>query len=288
MRRFVIRITTLLLISIVVAISFSNEVSCASPISNLTDSYIEIEDFSKDYVQVYLVLREETSSNDTRQRSTNWFVPSRDSSIAYPFGRADPDWKLIGTNNVTTWRWELRKLLYLNWRPNFEPFLIFPCESFSTSFYLATNGTWYTVFGGIIEVRNFVISHLNVESVDYSEINWTFEGCPNLIKIDIGVSHSFDYKMEILLLYLVIIVTIVASAMLVKKREAVDSRIFVQISLGLLVFSPVLFFSFRGSLAPAWITLFDFFCFIPAFVCGSGLLWKIRSFSRKLAKEKPQ
>ena len=240
---------------------------------------IGIQDFSKGVAKLFLVLDEETGSPDFQERSTTWLVIRQfNVTTAIPLGRADPDWKLVGTNNITIWHWKLEKTFYLQYQTNGNPFFIFPSEVFTVSLYLATNlSRW---FSSTTDIPNFSVA-IAQQQVDYDQFfldfGWSFqpEGCPYFLKIDVSVFHDHEYQIVVAMLYIILCIVIATAPLLFWKRSEIKSSDFLRISSSLLIFAPVFFFTFRNSIAPSYLTTFDAFCFIAAIIHGSLLLGKI-------------
>lgn len=248
--------------------------------------YIEVQDIdlSKGVAKLLFVFDEETGSADFRDRSMSWIVINRSDQfgggiIAYPIGRADPDWRLIGTNNMTTWHWRLEKTFQLEYETNGDRFLLFPFEVFAVSFYIATNES--RSFGVGIDIPNFSVS-VDQQRVDYNQSSWTFqaEGCPDLLKIDLFVFHGQEYKAIVISLFIVLSIVIGAGVLLLKKRNDIQDSDFFRISSSLLIFAPVFFLTFRNSIAPFYLTIFDTVCFVAGIMHGSLLAGKLATISR--------
>jgi len=252
----------------------------------LGDGYIEVQDIdlSKGVAKLLLVFDEETGSADFRDRSTSWLVINQTDQfggdiIAYPIGRADPNWRLIGTNNITIWHWKLEKTFQLEYETNGDRFLLFPFEVFAVSFYIATNES--RSFDAGIDIPNFSVS-IDQQRVDYNQSSWNFqaEGCPDLLKMDLLVFHSQEYKAIAILLFIVLLIVIVVGILLFKKRNDIQDSDFFRISSSLMIFVPVFFFTFRNSIAPFYLTIFDTICFVAGIMHGSLLAGKLATISR--------
>jgi hypothetical protein len=276
-----------LLNTLIIAVFLSDKVQSATGVGN---AHIEVQDldFSEGVAKLLVVFEEETGSDDFRERSTSWLVIEQLNTghgiIAFPIGRADPDWKCVGTNNVTLWHWRLEKTFHLRYQTNGNPSLIFPFELFKATFYVATNiSRWFTAS---IDVPNFSIS-VNEQYADYNQSSWTFqpEGCPYFLKFDLYILHSLEYRVITMMLYIVLSIVITIAVFLTKKRDDIPSSDFFRISSSLLIFLPVFFFTFRNSMAPQYLTTFDMFCFFGAIIYGSLLLWKLIRFRSEESEE---
>jgi len=252
-------------------------------ISRLGSGVVEIQDLdlSEETAKILLVLDEETGSSEFRERSTSWVVINQSYGItAIPIGRADPDWKLFGTNNVTIWHWKLEKTLSLPYQTNGRPFFQFPDEIFTITFYVATNLS--RRFIASVDIPNFSVL-INQKNVDYNQSTWMFElqGCPYFMKVDVFVFHNQEYRIVILMLYIVLFIILATGGLLLWKRNHLDHSDFFRISSSLLIFAPVFFFTFRNSIAPPYLTTVDVICFITAIMHGSLLLGKLATRSRR-------
>jgi len=281
-QKTVVLITFCLLSPLIIEASLPHRVQSASRFGN---GYMEIQDLSKGVAKLLLVLDEETGSPDFHERSTSWLVIERFNVIsATPIGRADPDWKLVGTNNITIWHWKLERTFYLQYQNNGNPFFMFPGEVFTVSFYIATNLS--RRFSAIIDIPNFSIA-IAQQQVDYDQflldVGWSFqaEGCPYFLKIDISVFHDHEYQIVIAMLYIILGIIIATAPLLFWKRSDIKPSDFFRISSSLLIFAPVFFFTFRNSIAPSYRTTFDAFCFIAAIMHGLLLLGKIATGSKE-------
>lgn len=240
-------------------------------------SYIEIQDLSGDHgvAKLLFVFEEETGSVDFRERSTNWLVIEQfNYTIGIPIGRADPDWKLVGTNNVTVWHWRLEKTFYLQYQDNGDPGVMFPGEVFTVSFYIATNlSRWFIAS---TDIPNFSVS-IDQQQVDYNQSSWTFQpqGCPYFLKIDLSVFHTVEYQFVVYMFYIVLIILILTAILLFIRRNDIQRSSFFRISSSIFIFSPVFLFTFRNSFAPNYLTRFDALCSIVIIIYGVLLLWRI-------------
>ena len=245
---------------------------CATGVGS---GHIEVLDLDAKSAKLLFVFDEEMGSDDFRERSTSWLVIEQFGAVTeVPIGRADPDWKLVGTNNITIWHWKLEKTFHLQYQTNGIPGIVFPCEVFTVTFYVATNlSRW---FSSSIDVPNFSVS-VETQYVDYNQSSWTFqpEGCPYFLRVDLHVFHAFEYKVIALMLFILLFIVIAAAFFLIKKRREIGSSDLFRVSSSLLVFLPVFFFTFRNSMAPKYLTTFDGLCFFGAIIYGSVLLWKL-------------
>lgn len=234
---------------------------------------IESLDLSADVAKVVFVLDEETDSSDFHDRSTTWIIAEQYGiNVSIPIGRADPDWVMIGTNNVTLWHWKLEKTVYMKYQSDVNQFFVFPFDSFTIDFYVASNiSRWFTAS---TDIPSFSAS-LDQHGVNYNQTSFRYtpEGCPELDRISISISHSSEYRIIICMLYATLIIIIAIAFVLPAKMGDIDSNFFA-ISSTILVFVPVLFFAFRD-IAPPYLTLFDTVCLGSAIIYGGLILGKL-------------
>jgi hypothetical protein len=234
---------------------------------------VESLDLSAGVAKLIFVFDEETGSDDFHERSTSWLIMRQYGiNLSIPIGRADPDWELVGTNNLTIWHWRLEKTFDLEYQTSeLYPF-IFPREVFTVNFYIATNiSRWFSVS---VDIPSFSAS-INQQYEDYNQSSCPYkpEGCPELKRINISVFHNSEYQTIIFMLYSIIFILIAIAIFLFKKRNVIEADFFT-ISSTLLVFVPVLFFAFRD-IAPPYLTLFDGLCLVVTIIYGCLILGKL-------------
>ena len=223
-----------------------------------------------------LVFDEETGSNDFHERSTTWILwYEQNTTSGIPIGRADPDWQLVGTNNVTSWHWRLEKSLDLGYT-TFYPTFSFPFENFAIHFYIASDIT--RSFSVESEIPNLSATITQV-SVNYNQTSLTSqpEECPYLMEVTIQVLHDSGYIFIMLLLYALVLVFFGMSILLFNRRNAIGLSNYVTVSSGILVFLPVFYLTFRESLAPNYLTLLDGVFFISMFFYAVFLIGELLS-----------
>jgi len=245
---------------------------------------IESLDLSAGVAKVVFVLDEETGSSDFHDRSTSWIsFKQYGSNVSIPIGRADPDWVIIGTNNVTLWHWKLEKTVYMEYQNDVNQFFEFPFESFVIDFYVASNiSRW---FAASTDVPSFSAStDQHRENYNQSSFPYQPEGCPELERISISLSHNSEYRIIVCMLYAALVIIIAIAFVLPAKMGDIDSNFFA-ISSTILVFVPVFFFAFRD-IAPPYLTLFDMVCLGSAIIYGCLILGKL--IFRKQPKPRSQ
>jgi len=243
---------------------------------------VESLDVTAHIAKLVFVFDEETGSDDFHERSTSWVIFKQYGfNVSIPIGRADPDWMMIGTNNATIWHWKLEKTLYVEYQGVINQFWVFPCECFTIDFYVASNiSRWFSASAGISSFSASIDQH--GEAYNQSWCPYQPEGCPELSRISISISHNSEYRIVAGMLYAILIIIIAIAAILPAKMGDNDSDFFT-ISSTILVFVPVLFFAFRD-IAPPYLTLFDAVCLTSAIIYGGLILGKL--IYRKQPKSK--
>jgi hypothetical protein len=234
---------------------------------------VETLEDSAHVAKLAFVFDEETRSNDFHERSTSWIIFKQyGSNVSIPIGRADPDWLMIGTNNVTIWHWKLEKTLPMEYQSHGNQFFSFPFESFSVDFYVASNiSRQFSVSTSISSFSASVNQH--DENYNQSSCPYQPEGCSILTHISVSLSHNSEYQIIVGMLYTIEFIIIAIAVVLLMKMGDVDLNFFT-ISSTILVFVPVLFFAFRD-IAPSYLTLFDAVCLGSAIFYGSLILGKL-------------
>jgi amino acid transporter len=75
--------------------------------------------------------------------------------------------------------------------------------------------------------------------------------------LTISVHHTTDFVVFILVLYFMLFLISLVMLRLIRRRDSVDQRMHFESRLSILLFLPVLLFTYRTSYAPPWVTLFD-------------------------------
>lgn len=229
--------------------------------NTLGSGSIEIQEIKEGTVKLHFVFDEKTTSSNFQDRSTNWLVIHQyNMTTAIPIGRADPDWTLIGTNNVTSWHWQLEKTYYLEHQNNGNHLVNFPNEEFKVTFYIATN--FSRSFHVESNVPNFS-TQSKTQEVDFEkfliETGWSFEaeGCPIFLELEISIFHNLEYKIIIGMLYTIAIIILALCVLLVIKKDHLINSDFLRVASSILLFAPTFLFTFRNSVAPPYLTSFD-------------------------------
>jgi len=231
---------------------------------------IQSLDYSIGSIKTLFVFDEEPRSDDFRERSTSWLIIA---AYEFPIGRADPDWQLIGKNNVTLWHYRLEKTFDLQCDSAY-PNLAYPFESFTIHFYIASNIT--RSFSISNEIPNFSAA-ITQEWVQYNQTSLLFqpEGCPNLLEVTIRVFHDYEYMIIASILYVLLGIIFVLGFLLSVRKKALGLSNYLMVSSSILIFLPVFFFAFRGSLAPKYLTGIDWLSLLSMFVYGAFLLKEV-------------
>jgi hypothetical protein len=178
---------------------------------------IESLDVSAHVAKLVFVLDEETGSSDFHERSTSWIIFKQYGiNVSIPIGRADPDWVMIGTNNVTIWHWKLEKTLYIEYQSDVNQFFAFPFERFAIDFHVASNiSRWLSASTDISSFSASIDQH--DENYNQSSCPYQPEGCPELMRISISISHNSEYRIVVGMLYAILFIIIAIAVVLPAK-----------------------------------------------------------------------
>ena len=226
-------------------------------------------------IQALFIFDETTSSDSFIERSTTWItiLTPRNTTEGRIIGRADPDWQLVGTNNVTIWHWMLQKSYDLESKSSY-PNVFFPFEKFTIVFYVATNST--RQFSVTSEIPQFSVA-ITQRSVNYTEAPFVDqpEGCPYLQEIIIDIFHDIEYQSVAMILYALMVIILAMAILLWKRKETLGSSNYLMILLTILIFLPVFFFTLRNSIAPSYLTVPDWLCLTSMLVYGVLLIYEV-------------
>jgi len=252
-----------------------------------------IRSFSKQRVQFDLDFRVKLPTQDKRNLPDILYYFENDMGFLFT-GKSDPHW-VLESNSTDESIWSLHTSYSRNWTVyDWDPCFQYPCEAIKFIFYLATNCTNVNNYVIVVQspATNFEVTRSRQE-IDPNDI-----GNPKVrdafkpyltYKIMVALYHSFDYKVLIGMMYIVMALFLVAWFIMLGQRRA-DEPQFVQTCLGVLVFLPIFLFIFRTALAPPWITLVDLALIILTIVWGVllvfGLLKKgFIPFLKNIAKQ---
>jgi hypothetical protein len=271
------RITFLILLSAMFLILVGLSTPRANSVSVVSWSgiiRIQSIDYSGGVAKTVFVLDDWTGSSDIHERSTTWILESApNDTYGIPIGLADPDWQLVGTNNITLWHWKLEKSFDLQCS-SFYSNLKFPFEDFTIHFYVASNITrWFSVAS---EIPNFSAT-ITLQVVRYNQTSLLFkpEGCPSLQEVTIHVFHDLNYEFIVSILYALLAIIFLMGCLLPFRRAALGLSNYLVLSSSILIFLPIFFLTFRGSLAPTYLTVPDGLCLLSMFVYGLSLFIEV-------------
>ncbi len=235
-------------------------------------------DTSSGMVLLHFVFDEQTGSDDYRDRSMSWIIWEYGKSggfVSTPIGPADPDWKLIGTNNDTSWKWRLEKTLWANYHHSG----FFPLEQFKVSFYVCSNESRGFEVRSLIPNSFPSIFQTGVvpEEVPHS---FKFEGVPEQIRVDISFGPDSISSLIGVMLYVLFGVLIVLWGVLFQRRRSTKLEHSIMITSSVLVFLPILVFTFRTSIAPKYLMPIDILGFSVMLVFGILLIYEFYAKTR--------
>ena len=250
------------------------EVQSNSPF-RIVDGAVEIQDLDtySGMMKLHIVFDEETSSDNFRDRSTSWLIWQYGSGFtAIPIGCADPDWKLAGTNNNTSWKWSLEKTI---WAVYQQDGFGFPFETFKVSFYVCSNET--RGFGVRSDIPNSYPAIYQTGIIPKAlPNNFRFlDGTPEQIRVDISLTPDITSFWIAVMLYVLLVILLVLGFVLFLNTNKIELSNSVTITSGVLVFLPILIFAFRTSIAPKYLTPIDFLGFLAMLFFGFLLIFEV-------------
>jgi len=226
--------------------------------SDLRASSIEVISVAKNSVSIniHFVAELATGNPDLRPSMFYYFEGQEG---AYVIGNYDPGWRLLETNNKTIWRWALSKTHIVSWTAD-QSFsdLSFPFERPGLVLFLVSNSTPVN-FSPLSTVANFDVQ-VTTTSIGYDSLPFktdAFQSFEHYYRIEITAYHNTEYIVLVLFLDIGLISVAGVACVLWRRREVTSTQDSNQIWLGLLLFSPIFFLTFRSSLAPPWITNLD-------------------------------
>ena len=226
--------------------------------SDLSRSSIEVISVTNESVSISMLFVAELSTGNPNLRPSMFYYFGNQSG-AYVIGNYDPRWRLLETNNITIWRWSLSESHTVKWTAGQSlAGLSFPFEILSLDLFLVSNSTSanFSVFS---RVPNFDVQSRPKE-IGYDELPFkdqSFERFSHYYKIEITAYHNTEYKWLVLILYSSLAFVGVVALVLWRRRGVTPTQDSNQIWLGLLLFLPIFFLTFRSSLAPPWVTNLD-------------------------------
>lgn len=251
----------------------------------VVDGTVEIQDLdtASGMMQLHIIFDEETGSDNFKDRSTSWIVwqyGNGHASVGFtaiPIGCADPDWKLVGTNNVTLWKWRLEKTLWARYQ---QDGFAFPFESFKLSFYVCSNET--RGFGVTSYIPNSYpsIYQTGIVSEELPNNFKFIDGTPEQIRVDISLAPDSTSFWIGVMLYVLFVILLVLGIVLFLNTNKIELSNSVAVTSGVLVFLPILIFAFRTSIAPKYITLIDILGFLAMLAFGFLLIFEVLKKTR--------
>lgn len=276
----------LLTLVIVYASSCCPRAYASNGIGSLSDSQAEVVFFDQKSVTISLEFRANLQSNKRIDLPTILYFFEGDLGF-YGVDDRDPDWKLLTTNNATSWIWSLHKQHVHLWTatPPLWAGLWYPCETFTLRLWIATNSPAFNLtarFSGYgYELGRRILPVTDTEEIPMevrSEFSKSY--VPNRYSVELVVRHTPDYELFILFFAVFILWIWAILIELVRKRSKLKSSDFIQVCLGVLFFVPVFLLTFRTTIAPNYLTWVDFSLGVLAIVWGIILFWRIKSYNR--------
>jgi len=207
-------------------------------------------------MELRFVFYETTGSGDFKERSTSWLIFNQYGyEGAIPIGIADPEWTLIGTNNVTLWSWKLEKTLNLQYNMS-ESSLFYPYEAFEVGFYLVSDTDRYFT---VSTVPYYEAAPPNRTEVNEDQLpsNFQFGDLSENLKIDLSISPDGVANFIAIMIYIVYGILLLLLLLLYKKRKRITFSDSSHIASSIFMFLPILIFTFRTSIAPIYLTPVD-------------------------------
>ena len=226
-----------------------------------------------------------TNTSDVNERSSSWlwFIQSY-GALGLSFLSNDTDWVLIRTNDAQ-WYWKSEKTIEVNYYSYGETYDAFPFEKYKIVFYIDSN--FYRLINSISDVPNFdcLISEksITLNQAPFFFVYPEYQGLSVYQEIDMTVSQNVSTIFIALTIYALFIILIIAAILLFRKRLEMELSNSITILSSVLVFLPILIFTFRTSYAPNSLTPVDYVGFL--IMIGYGLIllvnlrlkkWKIR------------
>jgi hypothetical protein len=222
-----------------------------------------------------------TNTSDTNGRSSSWlwFTQSY-GSAGLSFLSNDTNWVLIG-NNGAQWDWKIEKTIEVNYYSFGETYDAFPFENYGITFYIDSNFTrTFDSWGSSIPNFDCSLNGPTGKIVNGNEAPFFFaspqyQGLYDYQKFDVTVSQNFTSIFAGLTIYTLFIILIIMAVFLVRKRLEMELSNSITILSGVLVFLPILLFTFRTSYAPNSLTPVDIAGFLIMIGYGAILLFDI-------------
>jgi hypothetical protein len=226
--------------------------------SDLRASSIEVISVAKNSVSINIhFVAELATGNPDLRPSMFYYFEGQES--AYVVGNYDPGWRLLETNSKSIWRWALSKTHTVPWTTDQSlAGLSFPFERPELVLFLVSNSTPVN-FSPLSTVANLDVQVITT-SIGYDTLPFktdAFQSFEHYYRIEITAYHNTEYIALVLCLDIGLISIAGVACVLWRRRKTTPTQDSNQIWLGLLLFLPIFFLTFRSSLAPPWVTNLD-------------------------------
>ena len=232
-------------------------------------------------MKIQMTFYEETQSDDYNERSTNWVLFSQYGPFTgFPIGKADPEWILVGDNNNTIWRWSLQKTFFIEYHQT--GLQLYPFEKFTFTFYIVSD---VVRFFSVDAMPNYYVEppeRTNLTEEQFTnQTGFSFSDLSEIRKFEITINSDNLAQFIGIGIYLIFAILVILLFTMHFYRDRMDFSNSISIILSVFVFLPLLFFSFRNSIAPNYMTLIDGFVVFLIMAYGSYLIIKIINKHRK-------
>lgn len=245
-------------------------------------------DYSTKVMQTHLVFDEWTSSI-FRELPTSTIVGTIEESLfSYNYSviirQNDPDWELLGTNSENVSHWRLEKDLYFSVTQT----SVFPFEQLKVILYFASNRTHYFSvntmpnYSSKADATDITMNQFPTDigaGTFYTDIS--SHGFHQFSKIEITTELSDVTKFAASMMYLIFGIFFSLFLLLTLRRDKFTLSDSVNIMTSVLVFLPILLFTFRTFIAPEYLTLVDLIGIMLIAVYGALLCFELYKKTRK-------
>jgi len=277
-----------ILLLIMTSLFFSTQTKEVRASTLYGDATVTVQsiNFSSKTLTLIFDFYDTTNTSDINGRSSSWlwFTQSYGAS-GLSFLSNDTDWVLTG-NNGAQWNWKLEKTIEVNYYSFGETYDAFPFEKYQITFYIDSN-FYREIDSWGSDVPNFDCS-INEKSITLNQAPFFFvspqyQGLSVYQEVNLTVSQNVTTIFVASTIYALFIILIIAGALLFRKRLEMELSNQLTILSSVLVFLPILIFTFRTSYAPNSLTPIDYVGFLIMIGYGIILLvdlrlkkWKIR------------
>ena len=199
--------------------------------------------------------------------------------------KVDSSWTLLSTDNSTFWFWQHEAELSIDYTSNGDPSFLFPLDTINVTFCLASNISQWFSSGGMVSNHQLSINQEKITTLPSSYASINLDYLPDVTKVNLIITHDAPSEFITFVIYGLFIVLLTLLGLLIWLRKRIDISNVITIASSILVFLPILLFTFRASIAPAYLTLVDMFGFVIMLFYGFLLLSKIIESRKK--KEDP-